>query len=33
MAGLAGTGYGLLRLFAPSEIPSVLVLEPPFAQP
>ena len=29
MAGLAGTGYGLLRLFAPSEVPSVLLLEPP----
>jgi lantibiotic modifying enzyme len=29
MTGLAGTGYGLLRLFAPSAVPSVLLLEPP----
>ena len=29
MTGLAGTGYGLLRLAAPDQVPSVLVLEPP----
>ncbi|MCC5669529.1 type 2 lantipeptide synthetase LanM family protein [Nostoc sp. CHAB 5784] len=29
MTGLAGIGYGLLRLAAPERIPSVLVLEPP----
>lgn len=29
MAGLAGIGYGLLRLAAPAEVPSVLVLAPP----
>lgn len=30
MTGLAGIGYGLLRLAAPTQIPSVLVLAPPF---
>jgi type 2 lantibiotic biosynthesis protein LanM len=29
MTGLAGIGYGLLRLAAPNEVPSVLLLEPP----
>jgi type 2 lantibiotic biosynthesis protein LanM len=29
MIGLAGIGYGLLRLACPERIPSVLVLEPP----
>jgi lantibiotic modifying enzyme len=29
MTGLAGIGYGLLRLAAPEKVPSVLVLEPP----
>lgn len=29
MTGLAGIGYGLLRLAAPAEVPSVLLLEPP----
>ncbi len=29
MDGLAGIGYGLLRLAVPSEVPSVLLLEPP----
>ena len=29
MTGLAGIGYGLLRLAAPERVPSVLVLEPP----
>ncbi|WP_009630784.1 type 2 lanthipeptide synthetase LanM family protein [Synechocystis sp. PCC 7509] len=29
MTGLAGIGYGLLRLAAPTQIPSVLVLAPP----
>ncbi|EDX76063.1 Lanthionine synthetase C-like protein [Coleofasciculus chthonoplastes PCC 7420] len=29
MTGLAGIGYGLLRLAAPDRVPSVLVLEPP----
>jgi hypothetical protein len=29
MSGLAGIGYGLLRLAEPTQIPSVLVLEPP----
>lgn len=31
MVGLAGTGYGLLRVAAPAEVPSVLALEPPSA--
>lgn len=31
MTGLAGIGYGLLRLAAPTEVPSVLVLESPKA--
>jgi type 2 lantibiotic biosynthesis protein LanM len=31
MTGLAGIGYGLLRLAAPSRIPSVLMLAPPTA--
>jgi lantibiotic modifying enzyme len=30
MAGLAGIGYGLLRLAEPAAIPSVLVLDPPY---
>lgn len=29
MTGLAGIGYGLLRLAAPTKVPSVLELEPP----
>lgn len=29
MTGLAGIGYGLLRLATPKKIPSILVLEPP----
>ena len=29
MVGLSGIGYGLLRLVAPSTLPSVLALEPP----
>lgn len=29
MTGLAGIGYGLLRLAEPEKVPSVLVLEPP----
>jgi lantibiotic modifying enzyme len=29
MTGLAGIGYGLLRLAEPMRVPSVLVLEPP----
>jgi lantibiotic modifying enzyme len=29
MTGLAGIGYGLLRLAAPTTIPSILALEPP----
>jgi lantibiotic modifying enzyme len=29
MTGLAGIGYGLLRLAEPKRVPSVLVLEPP----
>lgn len=29
MTGLAGIGYGLLRLAAPEQVPSVLVLAPP----
>jgi len=29
MIGLAGIGYGLLRLAEPTRVPSVLVLEPP----
>jgi type 2 lantibiotic biosynthesis protein LanM len=31
MTGLAGIGYGLLRLAAPSQIPSVLALEAPMS--
>jgi lantibiotic modifying enzyme len=31
MTGLAGIGYGLLRLAAPERVPSVLLLEPPRA--
>lgn len=30
MTGLAGIGYGLLRLAEPSRVPSVLVLAPPW---
>jgi hypothetical protein len=36
MVGLAGIGYGLLRLADPRRVPSVLVLAPPkldFASP
>jgi lantibiotic modifying enzyme len=29
MDGLSGIGYGLLRLLAPDEVPSVLLLDPP----
>ena len=29
MVGLAGIGYGLLRLAYPEQVPSVLVLAPP----
>jgi lantibiotic modifying enzyme len=29
MNGLAGIGYGLLRLAAPDQVPSVLLLQPP----
>jgi lantibiotic modifying enzyme len=29
MVGLAGIGYGLLRLACPEQVPSVLVLAPP----
>ncbi|MGI0493748.1 type 2 lanthipeptide synthetase LanM family protein [Alkalinema pantanalense CENA528] len=29
MTGLAGIGYGLLRLVDPNQVPSILVLEPP----
>jgi lantibiotic modifying enzyme len=29
MTGLAGIGYGLLRLVEPSRVPSILVLAPP----
>jgi lantibiotic modifying enzyme len=29
MTGLAGIGYGLLRLADPQSVPSVLTLEPP----
>jgi hypothetical protein len=31
MTGLAGIGYGLLRLARPDAIPSLLVAEPPLA--
>ena len=31
MTGLAGIGYGLLRLAAPAQVPSILVLAPPVA--
>ena len=31
MNGLAGIGYGLLRLAHPDRVPSVLVMEPPQA--
>jgi lantibiotic modifying enzyme len=30
MTGLAGIGYGLLRLAAPQRVPSVLALERPW---
>jgi lantibiotic modifying enzyme len=29
MNGLAGIGYGLLRLAAPTSVPSILALDPP----
>jgi lantibiotic modifying enzyme len=29
IAGLAGIGYGLIRLAEPTRVPTVLVLEPP----
>jgi len=32
MTGLAGIGYGLLRLAEPTRVPSVLVLDPPLLQ-
>nr|WP_246410197.1 type 2 lanthipeptide synthetase LanM family protein [Granulicella aggregans] len=32
MTGLAGIGYGLLRMLRPAEVPSVLLLEPPTKQ-
>lgn len=31
MTGLAGMGYGLLRLAAPERVPSILLLDPPVA--
>lgn len=31
MSGIAGTGFGLLRLLAPQDVPSILLLEPPVA--
>ena len=31
MNGLAGIGYGLLRLAAPDKVPSVLLMRPPMA--
>ncbi|PSB45905.1 type 2 lanthipeptide synthetase LanM family protein [Chamaesiphon polymorphus] len=33
MTGLAGIGYGLLRLAAPDRVPSVLVMAPPVTRP
>jgi lantibiotic modifying enzyme len=33
MTGLAGIGYGLLRMAAPARVPSVLMLEPPVPSP
>jgi type 2 lantibiotic biosynthesis protein LanM len=33
LTGLAGIGYGLLRLAAPDRVPSVLLLEPPVGRP
>ncbi|MGB8507353.1 MAG: type 2 lanthipeptide synthetase LanM family protein, partial [Pyrinomonadaceae bacterium] len=33
MTGLAGIGYGLLRLAAPARVPSVLALAPPLSAP
>ncbi len=32
LCGLAGIGYGLLRLASPSQVPSVLLLDPPLPQ-
>ena len=32
MTGLAGIGYGLLRLAVPEDVPSVLLLEEPGAE-
>jgi len=32
MNGLAGIGYGLLRLVHPDRVPSVLVLDPPISR-
>jgi len=32
MTGLAGIGYGLLRLADPERVPSILLLEPPRAE-
>jgi lantibiotic modifying enzyme len=32
MTGLAGIGYGLLRLAAPQQVPSILTLQPPGAR-
>ena len=33
MTGLAGIGYGMLRLAEPARVPSVLLASPPFATP
>jgi lantibiotic modifying enzyme len=33
MTGVAGIGYGLLRLAAPEAVPSLLALRPPGATP
>jgi lantibiotic modifying enzyme len=32
MTGIAGIGYGLLRLAEPRRVPSVLVLAPPMLE-
>lgn len=32
MTGIAGIGYELLRLAAPTEVPSLLIMEPPFGR-
>jgi lantibiotic modifying enzyme len=28
MVGLAGTGYGMLRVAAPDEVPAILAMQP-----